>query len=401
MATNQEMDVEHQVNEEDIHALRSCYEALQNETRVLKECCETLRNEINELKGCVEVFRNGSHTIKNCCEGLRNENQKLKERVWQLEIPLRNTTEINDIEVNAKWIQNGITVAGGHGFGNGLNQLWAPHGFSVDENHQTIYIADSDNHRILEWNYSTLSGRVVAGGNGKGNRKDQLDFPRNVIIDTDNLIICDWGNRRVVRWPRRNGTEGEIIISDIECFGGLAIDESRNLYVADFQKNEVKRWKQGEVQGTVVAGGHGDGNDLNQLNGPTYIFVDRNHSIYISDKDNHRVMMWKEGAQEGVIVAGGRGKGNNLTQLKYPYGMVVDQLGTVYVADSWNNRIIRWSKGAKEGSIVVGGNGEGEQPNQLSYPIGLLFDRQGHLYVADHNNHRILKFQIDSSNSSS
>ncbi|CAF4450225.1 unnamed protein product, partial [Adineta steineri] len=141
--------------------------------------------------------------------------------------------------------------------------------------------------------------------------------PRNVIIDSDNLIICDWGNRRVARWPRRDGTEGEIIISDIECFGGLAMDDSKNLYVADFQKNEVKRWKQGEVQGTVVAGGHGDGNGLNQLNGPTYIFVDRNHSVYISDKDNHRVMMWREGAQEGVIVAGGRGKGNDLTQLKY------------------------------------------------------------------------------------
>ena len=255
----------------------------------------------------------------------------------------------------------------------------------------------------MKWNYGASSGEVVAGGNRRGNQTNQLSFPRNVIVDrqTDSLIICDWGNRRVVRWPRQNGTNGETIISDIECFAGLAIDDNGSLYISDFQKNEVKRWKKGEMHGTVVAGRNGGGNGLNQLNSPTYIFVDRDHSIYISDKDNHRVMLWTEGAREGVIVAGGRGKGDDLTHLKYPYGMVVDQLGAVYVADSWNNRVIRWTKGATEGSVVVGGNSEGEQPNQLICPIGLSLDRRGHLYVADSGNRRILKFQIDSSTSSS
>ena len=43
----------------------------------------------------------------------------------------------------------------------------------------------------------------------------------DVIVDKerDNLIICDNGNRRVVRWPRRNGTSGETIISNIDCMG--------------------------------------------------------------------------------------------------------------------------------------------------------------------------------------
>ena len=297
-----------------------------------------------------------------------------------------------------KWIQNGVTVAGGHGMGYGLNQLWSPHCLYVDDNHQAIYIADSDNHRIIKWNYGESNGQIVAGGNGKGNSTNQLNFPRNVIVDTetDTLIICDWGNRRVVRWPLQYGANGEVIISDIDCFGGLAMDDRGYLYVSDFQKNEVKRWKIGDIHGTVVAGGNKDGNRLNQLNAPTYIFVDRDHSVYVSDKDNHRVMMWAEGAQEGIIVAGGRGRGNDLTQLAYPYGMTVDQLGTVYVADSWNNRIMRWTKGAEQGNIIIGGNGEGEKPNQLSYPFGLILDRRGNLYIADYSNHRIQKFQIDS-----
>lgn len=366
----------------------------------LKECCKALRSEVRALKECNEQSRNQGCPVQDCFELLRNKNQKLKRRVSQLEMNLaqrRSSVESNDIVANAKWTQNGVIVAGGHGYGNGLNQLWEPHGISIDDDNKTIYIADSDNHRIVAWNYGSSTGQVVAGGNGKGSQNDQLSFPRNVIVDaqTDSLIICDWGNQRVVRWPRQNGISGEVIIANIECFGGITFDDNESLYVSDFQKNHVKRWRKGETDGTIVAGGNGDGNGLNQLNSPTYIFVDQDRSIYISDKDDHRIMKWIEGAQEGIIVAGGQGKGNDPAQLKYPYGLIVDQLGTIYVADSWNNRIMRWPKGATQGSIVVGGNGEGDHPNQFDYPIGLAFDRLGHLYIADYNNHRVLKFQID------
>ncbi|CAF4389554.1 unnamed protein product, partial [Rotaria sp. Silwood2] len=95
--------------------------------------------------------------------------------------------------------------------------------------------------------------------------------------------------------------------------------------------------RRGESQGTVVAGGNGSGNRLDQLSSPAYVFVDRDHSVYVSDWDNHRVMKWVEGAKQGIVVAGGQGKGNGLTQLSYPYGVVVDQLGTVYVADAGND----------------------------------------------------------------
>ena len=93
-------------------------------------------------------------------------------------------------------------------------------GIYVDDDHQTIYIADWWNHRIVEWKYGAKNGQVVAGGNGKGNRIDQLNHPTDVIVDkkNDSLIICDRGNRRVVRWSRQNGKNGETIISDIELF---------------------------------------------------------------------------------------------------------------------------------------------------------------------------------------
>ncbi len=67
-----------------------------------------------------------------------------------------------------------------------------------------------------------MSGQMLAGGNGQGNRNDQLDSPYNVIVDkkNDNFIIADSYNQRVVQWSRRNGTSGQTIISNIQIVEG-------------------------------------------------------------------------------------------------------------------------------------------------------------------------------------
>ncbi|CAM4985001.1 unnamed protein product [Rotaria socialis] len=304
----------------------------------------------------------------------------------------------NDSIVYTKWVQNGVTIAGGNGGGGATNQLSIPHGLFVDDD-QTVVIADYDNHRIVQWKSGdTTNGQVVAGGKGLGNGLNQLQYPTDVLIDkeTNSLIICDQGNQRVVWWSRRSiTTQGEILIGNIACFG-LTMDEQRYLYVSDVEKHEVRRYQLGEKNSTLVAGGNGKGNGLNQLNRPTYLFVDRDHSVYVSDNHNHRVMKWVEGAKEGIVVAGGQRAGSALIQLYYPQGIFVDTLGTLYVADSLNHRVTRWTQGdKKQGTVIVGGHGEGKGVNQFNYPIGLSCDRHGNLYVADQDNHRVQRFSIE------
>ncbi len=287
------------------------------------------------------------------------------------------------------WQQHGIHIAGGNGQGNQFDQLFYPHSMFIDDD-QTIYIADWKNNRIVQWKSDTTNGQIVVDGN-------QLNGPTDVLIDQENdsLIIADCGNRRVMRWSRQNNRDGEIIISDIDC-RGLTMDKDGSLYVSDYVKNEVRRWKNGEKgEGTIVAGGNGEGDQLNQLHWPTYIFVDDDYSLFVSDHLNHRVMKWIKDAKEGIVVAGGNGKGKSLRQLSSPQGVIVDQVGQIYVADWGNHRVMCWSQGANEGTIVVGGNEYGQQSNQFSYPRGLSFDRQGNLYVVDCWNHRIQKFEIE------
>ena len=245
------------------------------------------------------------------------------------------------LPTNARWSQNGVTVAGGNGCGNAINQLYRPFGLDIDDDNQSIVIADYWNDRIVEWKIGATHGKVIAGGRGYGNRLDQLYHPTDVLIDkeTNSLFIADRLSRRVLRWCRCQGTtQGEVIVDNIDCTG-LAIHHQRHPYVSDFENDEIRRYTIGDKNGIVVAGGNGQGNQLNRLNCPTYLFVDQEQAVYVSDWKNHRVVKWNKDAKEGIVVAGGRGEENALTQLSYPQGLLVDTSGTIYVVDSWDDRV--------------------------------------------------------------
>ncbi|CAF1667614.1 unnamed protein product, partial [Adineta ricciae] len=293
-----------------------------------------------------------------------------------------------------KWEQNGSTICGGNGRGDKLNQLSYPIGIFIDK-HQSLFIADSGNHRIVRWKRNENQGTVVAGGNGRGNSLNQLDRATDVIFDEENnsLIIADFANRRVMR-RFLNTNQSEILIHNIDCCR-LTMDKFGFVYVSDYKKHEVRRWKIGEKgEGTLVAGGNGKGDQLNQFYRPTSLFVDDEQSLYVSDRGNDRVMKWRKDSQKGIVVAGGNGCGKNLNQLNYPQGIIVDHEGQIYVADYENHRIVRWCEGDEKGEIIVGGNGKGNEPNQLSCPFGLSFDGEGNLYVDDRGNHRIQRFDL-------
>ncbi|CAF4398189.1 unnamed protein product [Rotaria sp. Silwood2] len=310
-------------------------------------------------------------------------------------VPLRASKV--DIPPNPKWQTEGITVAEGYILPDGTNatnNLYYPMGIFVADD-ETFYVTDPNNNRVMELKSGVTTGKVAAGGNGRGNEANQLSGPTDVIVDkqTESLIICDNNNKRVVQWPRVGGKSGETIIPNVNCYG-ITMDEDRTLYTVGYDTDEVKRFRKGETQGTVVAGGNGRGNAANQLNWPQYIFVDRDRSIYVTEWYSNRVTKWVEGAKEGIVVAGGNGRGNALNQLAGPQGVLVDQSGAVYVGDGGNGRVVRWPKGAIEGIVIAGGNGSGKQANQLAYSYGISFDRQGNLYVVDHWNSRVQKFNI-------
>jgi sugar lactone lactonase YvrE len=124
---------------------------------------------------------------------------------------------------------------GSHGPGNELNQHTLPCDLLIYDD-PTIYVADTENHRIVEWKKNAINGQIVVDEN------DQLNYPTTVIVDqkNDSFIICDLGNRRVVRWPRQNDRTGEILISNILC-ARFIMDNDGYLYVSDHERHQVRR----------------------------------------------------------------------------------------------------------------------------------------------------------------
>ncbi|CAF1188863.1 unnamed protein product [Adineta steineri] len=393
-----------QINQWEINSVEIIQQKAQEYRKMLIKSSQTCLNNIEmkfkDLNEHIKQLHSENEFNEINLNYLRNQLMKITQELnnpSNISVQQSSQPFINDISIILsrkptfnKWKQNAITVAGGNGQGQELNQLYDPRGIFVDKN-KNIFIADYWNHHIVEWKRNVKEGHIIAGGNGKGNRMDQLNYPTDVIVDQENhsIIIADYNNRRVSQWLNQ---KQQILIDSIDCYG-LAMDKHGFLYVSDCKKNEVRRWKIGEYnnEGIIVAGGNGKGN---QLNCPSFIFVDQEQSVYISDQNNHRVMKWKKGAKEGTIVAGGNGEGGNLNQLTLPQGVIVDDLGQIYVADFGNHRLMRWCEEKDEGEIVIGGNSRGNQSNQPSGPMGLSFDDEGNLYVVDGWNHRIQKFEM-------
>ncbi|CAF2949022.1 unnamed protein product [Rotaria sp. Silwood2] len=286
---------------------------------------------------------------------------------------------------NARWAQNGTTVAGGNDQGSELNQLADPFGIFVDDN-QSVYVADFGNHRVVKWDRGASTGQLVAGGHGSGNHDNQLNYPSDVLVEKDGTIyISDSYNRRVQRWLQ-GAQSGETVIGNIAVHG-IAQDDEGALYVSEPERNRVSKWRLGETAEQVI---------IANFSNPLNLFVNRNRSVYVTENSNHRVVKMHFGTMLNMIVAGGS-HGNGTDQLSSPNSVIVDQLGTVYVADTDNERIMRWPLGATSGSVIAGGHGHGSQADHFWDPTDLSFDLEGNLYVVDPMNHRVEKFAIDKS----
>ena len=54
----------------------------------------------------------------------------------------------------------------------------------------TLYVADTENHRIQKWYNGASEGETVAGGKGGGAGLHQLDTPYGIATRHRRLSIC-------------------------------------------------------------------------------------------------------------------------------------------------------------------------------------------------------------------
>ncbi|CAF1984422.1 unnamed protein product [Rotaria magnacalcarata] len=266
------------------------------------------------------------------------------------------------IHPHTRWIPKGVTVAGGYGRGGANNQLWGSHGLYVDEN-KNVYIADFANNRIIEWKHGSKIGQVVAGGWSKRVSRWPRRYGQTgetivaniacagLTMDVNGYIYAtDTENHQVLRYKigesvgtvvaGGNGKGSRLDQLDSPRF--LFVDRDYSVYVGDRGNQRVMKWPKSAKSGILVAGGQGLGSDLKQLAWANGIVVDQSGTLYVAEEGNHRVTRWAKGATEGIVIAGGIGIGEQANQLNMPCGLSFDKEGNIYVVDYGNYRVQRF-----------------------------------------------------------
>ena len=163
-------------------------------------------------------------------------------------------------------------------------------------------MADTGNDRIMRYTEGTNTGVLVAGGNGRGNNTNQLNFPTVIYFESS----------------------------------------SNSLIIANTDSNNIVRWRIGDSNWTLVTGSlnASRGNSPSSLDRPHGLTVDPMGNLYVADSFNRRVQFFPAGHIEGRTIAGITGVfGFNATLLYVPYSVALDNQLNLYVVDNASNRV--------------------------------------------------------------
>ncbi|CAF3480817.1 unnamed protein product [Rotaria sp. Silwood1] len=189
--------------------------------------------------------------------------------------------------------------------GSALSQLSYPNGINFDSSSSILYVADTNNHRIMSYASNSSIGTLVAGGNGSGTSSHQLYSPYAVHFDSfsNSLVIANYGAHNIVRWVI--GASGWTLIAGyIGSYGSTAMtltyptdaifDPMGNIYVADRNNDRIQFFRAGQTNGTTIVGiSATPGNTPNLLYRPYSIALDKQLNLYVTDSNNNRVQKFQ------------------------------------------------------------------------------------------------------------
>jgi len=241
----------------------------------------------------------------------------------------------------------------------------------------------------------------------------QVNRPCGVAVDASgNIYVTEYNNNQILKlksgvetWARgKLGTGDEEFNHPI----GITVDASGNLYVTDAGNHRVQKWDtDGDFKGwwgkdDLGSSGWHDagsgrtsgfsGNQPREFQWPDGIAVDSSGYIYVADGENNRIQKFKD--NEDPLIWGSQGTGQ--AQFQTPREIAIDTDQNIYVADFMNHRIQKFDSSGNPVAPSSWGS-QGSEDGQFKRPIGIATDSYGHVFVADYDNHRIQEFAPDGS----
>ena len=306
-------------------------------------------------------------------------------------------------------------------------ELYSPAAVALD-NAGNIYIADSSNSVIRVVNTGTAAITIA----GVSIQPGDIQTIAGSYYVPSGVTLCDYSG------------DGAIATSAQLCTpGGVFVDGSGNIYIADSGNNAIRVVNPSATQSVTIAGvtispgdiatvagngtvcsdsasACGDGGPaINaELAAPNGVFVDSGGNIFIADTDDHVI---REVNTAGTIstVAGnyaectqtqtacGDGAAATSAQLNIPYGVFVDPSENICIADTFDNRIrVVANPNASQPLTIAGVSipagdiatvagtgargyaGDNGSPTsaQLDTPAAVFVDSAGDVFIADTDN---------------
>ncbi len=306
-------------------------------------------------------------------------------------------------------------------------QLNFPQGMAADA-HGDIFIADAGNDLVREvtstGNIVTFAGNGTKGDTGDGGQalKAELNNPVAVAVDAHgDVFISDAGNN-VIRMVAPSGIittfagtlnssgysgDGKAATAaKLNSPGGIAVDGSGDLFIADTNNNVIREVNTSGIistfagNGTAGYAGNGKAASKAELYAPTDVTIDHNGNVFIADSGNNVIRevlasgIIRTIAGNGTAAYGGDGGPATKAYLDNPVAVAVDSSGNVWISDNVND-VIREVIAATGTIRTVAGNGnygfsgDGDAAPatkaELNGVRGLLV-YQGNVLVADQYN---------------
>jgi sugar lactone lactonase YvrE len=316
--------------------------------------------------------------------------------------------------------------AGSAGSADGMGSaasFYQPDGVAVD-GAGNVYVADTSNHTIRKVTpagvVTTLAGQAGSVGSADGTGSAaRFSGPSGVAVDgAGNVYVADTYNHTIRKVTPAGvvttlaGQAGSVGSADgtgsAASFywpDGVAVDESGNLYVADYGNDTIRRVTPAGVV-TTMAGqaglsGSADGTgSAAQFSLPEGVAVDGSGNVYVADSGSHTI---RKVTPAGVVTTlagepgswGGADGTGSAARFDHPAGVAVDGSGNVYVADLGNHTIRKITPVGVVTTLAGqarGGSADGTWIAARFFdPFGVAVDGSGNVYVADSGNHTIRK----------
>jgi sugar lactone lactonase YvrE len=245
----------------------------------------------------------------------------------------------------------------------------------------------------------------------------ELSIPADVKLDAaGNLYISEPLNNRIRKvdavtqrittlagtgTASFSGDDGPATLATLNSPGGIALDSSGNLYIADLSNGRIRRVDAATGIITTVAGGGAfdplavSGPATSAfLNGPSAVAVDPDGNIYIAelagrvrrvDASTQIITSIAGTGQQGF--SGDGGPAINAT-LNVPEDLAVSSSGQLYIADTLNFRVRRVDLATNIITTVAGGEGDSGDGGpaglaRLQQVLGVAVDAAGNLFISD------------------